>query len=322
MHQDTSFVSTWNTENAGSATKTIVIPTNAGGSYGCQIDWGDGTSNTMSVFNDSGFTHVYASTGTYTVKIYGKCPFSFANAGDRLKFLTITKWGRYTFGGISNTYRGCANLLITATDTPITGLAQSFGQIFRGCTALTTVPNMGLWDMSKVTSLTLMFQTCTNFNQDISAWNIGSCTSLNAMFTGASSFNSPLNSWNTSSVTDMTSVFQTATAFNQSLSSWNTASVTLFTSMFNGASAFNQDVSTWSIAALTAATTMFTSSGFNITNYDKLLNNTTGWPSQGTINNGVVFSAGSAHYSAGAPTTGRAVLTVTHTWTITDGGTP
>lgn len=323
LMQDTSLVTSWNTENAGSATKTVVIPTSSSGSYGCTVDWGDGSTSNISTYNDSAWTHVYASTGTYTIKIYGKfASFFFNNTGDRLKILTLTKWGRLSFGGIAAIFRGCANLLITATDTPITGRAESFNQMFRGCTALTTIPNMGLWDISKVTSLTLMFQTCTNFNENISAWNTGSNTNLASTFVGCTMFNQAIGSWNTANVTDMSSCFSGATVFNQSLSSWNTEKVTTMATMFNNATAFNQDVSAWSIAALTNATNMFNSSGFDITNYDLLLDNTTGWPSQGTIQNSVTFSAGSAHYSAGAPTTGRAVLTGTYSWTITDGGTP
>lgn len=41
-----------------------------------------------------------------------------------------------------------------------------------------------------------------------------------------------------------------------------------------------------------------------------------------SIQSSVTFSAGTAHYSAGAPTTGRTYLTGTKLWTITDGGTP
>jgi hypothetical protein len=96
--------------------------------------------------------------------------------------------------------------------------------------------------------------------------------------------------------------------------------VTTMQFMFSGATAFNQDVSAWSIAALTSANNMFNGSGLTTTNYDKLLNNTTGWPSQATIQPNVAFHAGTAKYSAGAPATGRGILTGTYTWTITDGG--
>lgn len=183
--------------------------------------------------------------------------------------------------------------------------------------------NQGLdsWDVSKVTNMADMFNLAISFNGDITSWDIGLVTSISGMFFGTP-FNQDIGAWNTANVTNMSGVFWGNSVFNQDIGGWNTAKVTTMTSMFRNCTAFNQDISSWSIAALTSAATMFTSSGFNITNYDLLLDNTTGWPSQTTIQSGVTFSAGNAHYSAGAPTTGRAILTGTYNWTITDGGTP
>lgn len=350
--QDTSNQSTWNTENAGSATKTVVIPTVSTGTYGCTVDWGDGNTSNISTYNDAAWTHVYASTGTYTIKIYGT--FSgifFNNGGDKLKLLTITKWGsNFRLGTTEGAYfNGCTNLTVSATDILIlngtTSLASGFGQ----CTSLTSIPNMNSWNVSKVTSLASTFSGSSSFNQSLSNWDTSSVTILNSTFRGTT-YNQSLSSWNVSNVTSFASTFsrsssgaaanpdvsgwntsaattfagfaQNNTAFNQDVSGFNTALVTTLNNAFNGASSANPDVSSWNIASLTSAVNMFTNSGFNITNYDKLLDSATGWPSQATIQSNVTFSAGSAHYSAGNPTTGRAILTGTYAWTITDGGTP
>ena len=61
---------------------------------------------------------------------------------------------------------------------------------------------------------------------------------------------------------------------------------------------------------------MFLNSGFSKVNYDPLL---VAWDSYGTSN--VSFHGGTAHYSAGAPTTAHDAM-VARGWTITDGGTP
>lgn len=152
----------------------------------------------------------------------------------------------------------------------------------------------------------------------------GSNGNLEYTFRGCTSITTipKIEYWDTSRVTSMLGTFYGCTNFNSPLTYWDTSSVINMTSMFNGATAFNQDVSSFSIAALTTAKYMFASSGFTITNYDKLLNSVTGWPSQATIQPSVTFSAGTAHYSAGARTTGRTYLTGTKLWTITDGGTP
>lgn len=455
--QDRSFVTTWKTDNAGTSTNTqITIPTSSTGTYACQVDWGDGTSSTISTYNDAAWTHTYSVAGTYTVKIYGKfVGFVFNNGGDKAKLLTVSKWGPDFRLGTNqgNYFYGCSNLTITATDMLNTQGTTTFTQAFANCSAIQTIPNINNWNMSAVTSLLSCFSGCSSFNQSLSNWDTGnvtvfstcfsgctvynqsipwntikatamtgmftnclafnqpinfttsaSLTTLASMMTGCTAFNSSITFSNTSGVTSMAAMFQSCYAFNQPLtgiptfaavgtfnsflqdclafnqtinfttssslttlrnflaiSSVNitgafnssitfsntsgvnnmsgmlqyqtffnqpltgipsTAAVTDMSSMLSHATAFDQDVSQFSIAALTTAASMFTSSGFTKTNYDKLLNNTTGWPSQATIQSNVTFSAGSAHYSAGAPTTGRSILTGTKTWTITDGGTP
>lgn len=298
---ENAFITTWKTDNAGSSlTNQISIPTYSTGIYSCFVDWGDGKSNYINTYNDAAWTHTYSVAGTYTIKIFGKfVGLQFNNAGDKLKILNVLKWGQdFRLGvGVSGHFYGCSNLAITATDVLQNGSNGNLEYTFRGCTSITTIPKIEYWDTSRVTSMLGTFYGCTNFN-------------------------SPLTYWDTSSVINMTSMFNGATAFNKPLSNFNTSACVQFGSMFQGATAFNQDVSSFSIAALTTATNMFTSSGFTITNYDKLLNLSTGWPSQAKIQPNVTFSAGTAHYSAGAPTTGRTYLTGTKLWTITDGGTP
>ena len=90
--------------------------------------------------------------------------------------------------------------------------------------------------------------------------------------------------------------------------------------MFQNCAALNRDVSSFNISKLTNASNMFTGSGFSQNQYIKLLNSTTGWPSQSTVLSSVSFSAGTAKYTTGSPSTGRTFLTATKLWTITDGG--
>ena len=86
--------------------------------------------------------------------------------------------------------------------------------------------------------------------------------------------------------------------------------------MFRDASSFDQDISGFDITSLTNATGMLQNSSFSKTNYDLLL---PAWDSYGTSS--VSFHAGTAHYSAGAPTTAHDAMVV-RGWTIIDGGTP
>jgi len=303
----------------------------------------------MTTYNDANWTHVYPSAGTYTVKIYGKfVGIVFNNAGDKLKLLSITKWGPdFRIGTTQGLYfYGCSNLVVLATDVMNTDGCTSLSQAFRNCSALTDIPRINFWDVSKIITLDGTFISCILYNGDMSAWNTISATDLTNFLNGCSSFtgdlgawnvsnvtlmttmffltkiNSSLNNWDVSKVTNMANLFFYCPFYNQPMNLWNTGNVTNMTSMFSSATAFNQDISTFNISKLASATNMLLNSGFSLNQYDKLLNATTGWPSQATVLSNVSFHAGTAHYSAGLPTTGRAFLTVTKTWTITDGGTP
>ncbi len=418
-----AFISSWKTDNAGTSSSTqITVPTVSSGTYNCVVDWGDGTTSTITTYNDAAWTHTYSGAGTYTVRITGTFyGIWFANGGDKLKLLNISAWGTMRLGNASAYFWGCSNLTITAKDVlNLTG-TTSLSRAFQTCSALTTIPsinswntaavtdmyscfyacsafnqslnnwntaavtnmnamfglatlfngdittwntaavtnmdsmffntaafnqnigswnignvtniqnmfrqasvfnqNIGSWDTSKVTNMYAVFYQATVFNQNIGSWNTANVVTMEAMFYNTNAFNQPIGGWNTSKVTNMQSMFQAAIAFNQSLS-WNTSKVTNMVALFSSGSVFNQDISLFSIAALTNATSMFSGGALSTTNYNLLLDSVTGWPSQATIQSGVTFSAGTAHYSAGAPTTGRAILTGTKSWTITDGGTP
>merc|ERR1711865_1076322 len=65
-----------------------------------------------------------------------------------------------------------------------------------------------------------MFQSTTDFNQQLDDWNVASVNNMYRMFNYASHFNQPLNDWNVGGVTDMREMFDGATDFNQCLSSW------------------------------------------------------------------------------------------------------
>jgi len=102
------------------------------------------------------------------------------------------------------------------------------------------------------------------------------------------------------------------------VSNFNTALVTNMYNMFNGCTVFNQDISGFDVHLVADMGGMLDGSAFSKTNYDLLL---VAWAAQ-AVQNSVQFHAGAAHYSAGDPATAHDHLTGTHSWSITDGGTP
>jgi len=202
-----SLIFTINTENAGSATKTFVLPTNGTGSN-CVIDWGDGTTSahTGTLGN---ITHVYPTTGIKTVKIFGQ--FSgiyFNNGGDKLKILTVSNWGKSQYTSFVHAFHGCANLTISATDEPDLSLIDSLGYAFYGCTLLTG--DFSAWDVHTVVDMGFVFANCSNFNSDLSTWNPSSCVSTQYMFYSCSVFVSDISGWDVTKVTNMNYMFADA----------------------------------------------------------------------------------------------------------------
>ena len=293
------FTSTWDTENAGSATKTIVLPMSAGP----EVDWGDGTVNNLN-------THVYATTGEKTVTINDPVTdWAFNDSGDKLKILDVTQSENLSI--IEGSFHGCANLAWSATDSPtVLSLkdAFSFCSLFNGA--------IGSWDVSSVTDTFRAFNFATSFNQDIGSWDVSSVLDMRSMFYQASDFNQDISSWDVSSVLDMGGMFLFASDFNQDISSWDVSSVLDMQYMLSFTS-FNQDISSWDVSSVASMEGLlgFTAS-FSQTNYDLLL---VAWDML-TLQDDVDAHFGSASYSAGAPATARANLISTYNWTITDGG--
>jgi surface protein len=257
-----AFISVWNTANtsSGSSTSTQAkLPLISTGTYNFRVDWGDGSSSTITAYNQAEVTHTYASSGTYTLRIIGLIiGWRFNTVGDKLKLTEIKAWGPLKLGTVQGQYFfGCSNLTITATDIlDLTGTTV-LQDCFSGCSSLTTIPSANNWNTSKVTNMISMFNNCTNFNSDISNWNTSSVTSMYSMFNHATWFNQNIGSWNTSKVTDMRLMFATASRFNQSLNSWDVSKVTSMSEMFESAVAFNGNISSWNTGLVTDFTAMF-----------------------------------------------------------------
>jgi len=195
---DTSaFVFTVNTENAGSATKTFVLPLISSGSIDFDVDWGDSSTDTITAYNQSEITHIYSDTGTYTISIANEVRgWKFQNAGDKLKILDILSWGAYNFTN-DKSFQGCTNLTCSATNTPTIS----------------------------ATNITYSFANCPSFNGVVNSWDVSDVISIFGMFYACTSFNQPINNWDTSNFTSLASIFYNCETFDQDISSWNVGKV-------------------------------------------------------------------------------------------------
>jgi len=253
-------VTTSNTSGGSSTSTQFKIPTVSTGTYNFVVSWGDGTSSTITTWNDGALTHTYSIAGSYEVDIVGTITgWQFNNSLDRLKITEIERWGDLALTSLAGAFYGCANMLITATDTLNTSGTTTFADLFRGCTALTTVPSIGTWDTNQVTTMSSTFQSCTNFNSSVNGWEVSAVTNFNGTFSGCTNFNQSLNSWNVSAATSMSSMFENCTNFNGNITSWVTSSLTNMSTMFRSCAAFNQDIGSWDVADVTNLSNTFQS---------------------------------------------------------------
>ena len=94
------------------------------------------------------------------------------------------------------------------------------------------------WDVSNVTSMAGLFNTCNCFNPayvnvenmpNLTYWDVSSVTDMSAMFShiyGGAMFNQDISGWDVSNVTNMYRMFMGSNQFNQDLSSWDVSKVT------------------------------------------------------------------------------------------------
>lgn len=310
------FVFTIDTENtsSGSSLNTqFMMPLVSGGSYNATVNWGDGSSDTITSYNQQEVTHTYTSAGQYEISIEGTLQgWQFNNAGDRLKMLDIKQWGVLDLS-TSAAFYGCTNLDASATDAP-TVSTTSFSSMFRDCTNFNGA--IGNWDITTVINMRDCFYSATTFNKPLNSWNVSSVTTLQSAFQNCSSFDQDLNSWDTSNVETMYGLFLSARQFNGDIYSWDTTNVENMSFMFYNSELFDQSLAAWNIGNVTNFSSfMQNATGLSTSNYDATL---IAWALQ-TVNSGLSINFGGSQFTESAYAS-RFSLIEDDSWTIVDGG--
>tara|TARA_R100001443_G_scaffold21896_1_gene34093 strand:- start:2057 stop:3820 length:1764 start_codon:yes stop_codon:yes gene_type:complete len=204
------------------------------GTYNYDVDWGDGTIDTVTTYN--GGSHTYSSTGTYLVKISGDFSgFEYGTiSGGWKDYLTkIVQWGNIQWKSFYQAFTGFDNLNSLPTDYPdISGLTDTRARkMFYNLPALTSC------DLSN-------WQNTGNFSGDALGMLYGflDCTNIN------------LTGWDTSNMTNTQDFMAhcgrtaggcTVTAPNLDFSGTNT----LYRMFYRACVKANSDVSNWTLNA-------------------------------------------------------------------------
>jgi len=310
------FVFTIDTENtsSGSSLNTqFMMPLVSSGSYNATVNWGDGSSDTITSYNQQEVTHTYSSAGQYEISIEGTLQgWQFNNAGDKLKMLDIKQYGVLDLS-TSAAFYGCTNLDASATDAP-TVSSTSFSEMFRDCTNFNG--DVSSWNITTVTTLASAFRDAVSFNKSVNNWNTSNVTTLSNTFRGCTSFDQDLNSWDTSNVENMLETFSDCTQFNGDIFNWDTTNVENMSSMLNNCNLFDQSLAAWNIGNVSNFTSfMQNANGLSTTNYDATL---IAWALQ-PLNTGLSINFGGSQFTESAYAS-RFSLIEDDGWTIVDGG--
>ena len=251
------------------------------------VDWGDGTTDTITTWNQAELNHDYSLTtgaGVYTISLDGVFSgIKFNNGGDKLKLTEINQWGTNQWTTMNAAFRGCLNMIGTYTDTPDTSLVVTMARMFETCYLFNSAVN---FDTVNVTSIYYMFSYCYQFNQPInfnapalvsSQYAFHQCTVLNQpinitttsalsattrMFYNCKKLTGPITISDTSGVGSMDYMFWTCTDLNTPIN-FNSSSCTNFNNLFTNCINLNSSITLDTSSALNVGALFNGCSSFN-----------------------------------------------------------
>jgi len=207
--------------------------------FDATIDWGDGTTSTITSFSDPDLVHTYATAGTYQIEITGLFKsISFSNQESRNKVLSVDNLG--TLGWTSIRF-SCPNMTSFTPGTCSTTEVTSMSNMLFGCSSLTSLDLTAL-DTSNVTNMSQLVYGCSSLvTLDYSTWDTSKVTNMNRMHRECTSLQTvSFADWDVSSVQDFQEFFNSCGALTTAdVSKWDTSSATTFFRMFQGCSSLS-----------------------------------------------------------------------------------
>ncbi len=210
MNAQRPIITKWNTNINNDNSSSILIYTE--GIYNYTYVKVDDASINGSGTGGGGAPIHFPQKGIYIVSVFpvGSFKFNlgFAGTSNNNKFIELSQWGDVNWNSdLSQMFKVCLNLQITATDIPNFSNVTNMRNMFANCEALLTIPNMNSWNTSNVTDMTGMFGLARNFNQNIGNWDVSKVTEMGGMFMYAMKFNQNLENWKLNSNVNLENMF-------------------------------------------------------------------------------------------------------------------
>lgn len=159
---------TTKTVSGSSSSSQLQLPFSNSGTYNCVVDWGDGSTDTITSWNQAETLHTYTTAGEYTVEITGPCPgFQTYQAIDGSKLTEVISFDCALVGrtNMANTFRDAANLIAGGSITG-TSSVTDFAFCWSGCSSMTQPPDTSSWDTSSVTRFDHCWNGCSFRSHD------------------------------------------------------------------------------------------------------------------------------------------------------------
>ena len=237
------------------------------------VDWGDGTAE--QTVTTAFPTHIYATAGTYEIKVWGTCPkWGYASASSvtttrNSDYYTYTQYLSKVkqFGELGAQQYGfaqCKNLTEVFGDNLVTNRTfektTSMAYMFYYCTNLTSL-DVSSFDTSNVTDMSGMFDNCKSLTSlDVSNLDTQNVKNMCGMFGGCTNLTSlDVSNFDTSNVSNMAAIFSACSSLKSlNVSNFDTSNVTNMEGMFNECrNLIDLDVSKFNTAKVTVMSAMF-----------------------------------------------------------------
>ena len=155
-----------------------------------------------------------------------------------------------------------------------TSRIQGASAMFKNCSNLIKIGDLGKWDMSNLQRADSMFEGTSSLRSlgDLSNWHLNNVTTTASMFSGASLITDlgNLNNWGLGKDTDMSHMFDGMALLTNlgDLSQWRTGNVTNTSHMFQNDGELTSigDIHTWNVSNVKKMNNMFDSSGIENVN--------------------------------------------------------
>lgn len=247
----TQYVAQYNITADG---ENLILPLVSGYNYNFTVDWGDGSSSTVSAWNDANATHTYATAGDYLVVIDGVMEALGYPSDCNIK--RVYNLGLMNWKNLASAFE--TNKLISfKTGNTDTSLVTDLSWTFEGTTNLASADFTG-FDTSSVITMEGTFYGTGLTALDVSSFDTRNAVNMSSMFYNTSLLSLNVSNFRNNSATNMSSMFgYSSNLANINLSGFNTPLVTDMSHMFAGISATDLDLSSFDTSNVTTFASMF-----------------------------------------------------------------